>query len=165
MIFPKNRESPNFSGGSIFFKRQIALKVFPIPENLPNEDVWTSLHLKNFAKGIHLPKPLYIYRIHKNNSYGYHSGFETKRKGFLDRTIAFELFLEKYKNELSQDKVTYLISFSKGLRAVEENGFWRILFIKLPLKDKIIFMYFCSPFLFWLKQRLFKYLSGKIELV
>jgi glycosyltransferase involved in cell wall biosynthesis len=165
IIFPKNPNKPNFSGGSIFFSRNLALKIFPIPECLPNEDVWTSLHLKNFGNGIHLPESLYFYRIHSNNSYGYNDSFTFKRKGFLTRMVAFELFLSKYKDELSEFKVNYFKEFSKGRLAAENNNILKILFTKLPIKDKIIFIYFCSPLLFWVKKRLFKYLSGKIELI
>jgi glycosyltransferase involved in cell wall biosynthesis len=164
IIFPKNRDSPNFSGGSIFFKRKIANKIFPIPEILPNEDVWTSLHLKNFGKGVHLPEPLYYYRIHSNNSYGYQATFTEKRKGFLKRMIAFDLFLDKYKYELSKDKVDYLNAFTRGRLLAEKRKVIEIILLKLPIKDKIIFYYFCSPFLFRLKNRLFKYLSGNLEL-
>ncbi len=165
LIFPQKRKTPNFSGGSIFFVRHIADKIFPLPEDLPNEDVWTSLHLKNFGNGIHISESLYLYRIHSNNSYGYHSSFALKREGFLKRMIAFDLFLEKYNNELSHEKVAYLGSFCSGRQAAERKKLLKILFIKLPLKDKVIFLYFCSPFLFWLKQRFIKYFSGKIELV
>lgn len=165
IVFPKNHEAPNYSGGSIFFTKDLANKVFPIPEHLPNEDVWTALHLKNFGTGKHLSTSLYYYRIHDANSYGYHVDFKSKRKGFLVRMTAFRLFLEKYNDVLPPNRLGYLRDFANGRDAAEKNQVLRILFGPLPLKDKIIFIYYCSSFLFWLKQRMFKLLSGKLELV
>lgn len=165
IIFPKKQDSPNFSGGSIFFRRDIANKVFPIPPGLPNEDVWTALHLKHFGNGKHLAESLYFYRIHQANSYGYHVNFDAKRKGFLTRMAAFDLFLEKYRQELPFAQKKYLEDFTKGREHAENRRIVRILMSSLPIKDRILFVYYCSPFLFWLKQRLFKLLSGKLELV
>lgn len=165
IIFPKKQHSPNFSGGSIFFRRDIAKNVFPIPCSLPNEDVWTALHLKNFGHGEHIAESLYYYRIHEANSYGYHVNFEAKRKGFLSRMSAFDLFLEKYRKDLLPVQRKYLEAFREGRKNAESKRITRILMSSLPMKDRILFIYYCSPFLFWLKQRLFKLLSGKLELV
>jgi len=165
LIFPKNRNSPNYSGGSIFFSNALAAKVFPIPEHLPNEDVWTALHLKHFGKGKHINACLYYYRIHGANSYGYHVDFATKRKGFLVRLKAFELFLDKYRAILTQEKLIYLEGFCKARNAAELFQIRKIAVSELPLKDKVLFIYYCSPLLFKLKQRLFKLLSGKLDLV
>jgi hypothetical protein len=51
--------------------RDLAEKVFPIPEDLPFEDVWFSLVIKRFAAPIaHVRKPLYAYRQHAGQTYG-----------------------------------------------------------------------------------------------
>lgn len=165
LIFPKNRNSPNYSGGSIFFTRRLATKIFPIPVDLPNEDVWTSLHLKHFGSGFHISSPLYYYRIHHNNSYGYHVSFDVKSKGFLERMKAFNLFLIKHRINLSREKVIYLENFEKARILAEKRDLIRMIFLNLPLKDKILYIYYSSPILFWLKQKLFKLLSGKFELI
>lgn len=53
------------------FKRNIAEKVFPMPENLPFEDVWISLIIKKNTKNIYaIKKPMYLYRQHKNQTFG-----------------------------------------------------------------------------------------------
>ena len=53
------------------FKREIAEKVFPLPENLPFEDVWISLSVKKNAESIlFIDKPVYLYRQHKNQTFG-----------------------------------------------------------------------------------------------
>jgi glycosyltransferase involved in cell wall biosynthesis len=53
------------------FKREIADKIFPMPEGLPLEDEWISFVIKNNAKKIYyIEIPLYLYRQHDNQDYG-----------------------------------------------------------------------------------------------
>lgn len=53
------------------FNREIAEKIFPMPENLPFEDVWISMIVKKNAKNIFtFRKPVYLYRQHDNQTFG-----------------------------------------------------------------------------------------------
>lgn len=53
------------------FTRQLAERVFPIPEDLPFEDVWFSLILKRFARSIcHFRTASYCYRQHSGQTFG-----------------------------------------------------------------------------------------------
>jgi glycosyltransferase involved in cell wall biosynthesis len=53
------------------FSRDIADKIFPMPESLPFEDVWISLIIKkNAARICYIPKQLYYYRQNDNQTYG-----------------------------------------------------------------------------------------------
>jgi glycosyltransferase involved in cell wall biosynthesis len=54
------------------FKRHIGNMIFPMPDNLPFEDVWFSLIIKKYAGPniYHVPQPLYYYRQHKNQTFG-----------------------------------------------------------------------------------------------
>jgi glycosyltransferase involved in cell wall biosynthesis len=165
LVFPKNVTKPNFSGGSIFFRREIAKLIFPLPEILPNEDVWASLHLKYFCTGSHISETLYLYRIHSHNSYGYKTNFVVKRNGFLKRMNAYKLFYEKYLYILGEKEKKYLKNFCQTNDLAEKNKIFKILISSIKIKDKILFIYYCSPFLFKVKQKFFSLLSGKIELI
>jgi len=53
------------------FSREIAEKIFPMPENLPFEDVWISLISKKYSQNMYVIKePIYLYRQHKNQTFG-----------------------------------------------------------------------------------------------
>jgi glycosyltransferase involved in cell wall biosynthesis len=53
------------------FTRNIGDKVFPMPANLPFEDVWFSLVIKKYAKRIcYVKENLYHYRQHDNQTFG-----------------------------------------------------------------------------------------------
>jgi glycosyltransferase involved in cell wall biosynthesis len=53
------------------FTRSIGDRIFPMPTELPFEDVWFSLMIKKYAKRIcHINDKLYYYRQHDNQAYG-----------------------------------------------------------------------------------------------
>lgn len=59
---------PKFSWS---FSRPIAEKVFPIPEELPFEDVWMTVLIKKHAKEIlNIGESLYLYRQHDEQTFG-----------------------------------------------------------------------------------------------
>lgn len=161
IVFPRKLTTPNYSGGSIMFTRDLAEKIFPLPESQPNEDTWASLHLRAFAKNVHVPKPLYLYRIHNNNSFGYDLSFEEKRSRYLHRMEAQCIFYEKYKdceNPFLQYEIT---PFIKGLAFAKEGKALSIPFIRnLGIKEKVVLVFYCSPFLYHIRYKYFKYLSG-----
>lgn len=161
VIFPKKMTNPNYSGGSIMFSRSLASKIFPIPESLPNEDTWTSLHLRAFGINQHLPEALYLYRIHNNNSFGYELSFEDKRKKYLHRMEAFNLFFDKYRNSNNQFILHDVIPFIKGLDFAKSTKILSILFVKdLALKEKLVLIFYCTPILYLIRYKYFKFLSG-----
>lgn len=59
---------PKFSWS---FTRELGDKIFPLPSNLPFEDVWMSLLIKKHARSPHyVREPLYLYRQHDNQTFG-----------------------------------------------------------------------------------------------
>jgi glycosyltransferase involved in cell wall biosynthesis len=54
------------------FTREIGDKIFPMPHDLPFEDVWFSLIIKKYAGSNikRIDKPLYYYRQHSGQTYG-----------------------------------------------------------------------------------------------
>lgn len=161
LIFPKNILKPNLSGGSIFFTRDLADKIFPIPENLPNEDTWTSISLEAFSNYNHIPEVLYNYRIHSYNSFGYDLSFSQKRMKYIERMNAYILFRQKWGdiNNLKFNK--FINSFIIGLNYCRNKNILGLIFLKnLNLKNKLIFIYYSSSFLFQIRNKYFKFFSG-----
>lgn len=53
------------------FSRDIADKVFPLPDELPFEDVWIALLIKKYSDRIlNIKEPLYLYRQHGTQTFG-----------------------------------------------------------------------------------------------
>ncbi len=106
------------SGGSIFFKRQVAEDLFPIPEDLLFEDWWLSFFLLAKCKVIgHIVEPLLLYRIHGQNDNADISlkDFNKRvRKDFARHFVYYENFKKKlasFQDYLSEDDITDLVSF------------------------------------------------------
>jgi hypothetical protein len=154
---------PNFSGGAVLFPRSLAMKVFPLPESLPSEDTWTRLHLQAFGTTHHLPKPLYLYRIHGANSYGYKLTFEQKREKYLQRMQAYPLFFEKFRNDAVPYLRGHVVPFLAGLRAAAKRRIFRILLIPgLDLGSKLVLMFYCSKSLYRLRHSYFRVFTGGV---
>ena len=161
LIFPKNILKPNLSGGSIFFTRDLADKIFPIPEILPNEDTWTSISLEAFSNYNHIPEVLYNYRIHSSNSFGYDLSFSQKRMKYLERMNAYILFRQKWGDIKNSKFNKFIKTFIIGLNYCKNKDILGLIFFKnLNLKNKLIFIYYSSSFLFQIRNKYFKFFSG-----
>ncbi|HYK75085.1 MAG TPA: glycosyltransferase [Pseudoneobacillus sp.] len=160
IVFPKNKDLPNYSGGSIFFARRLADLAFPIPVTFPNEDTWTSLHLRAFGVNKHLPEVCYDYRIHDNNSYGYALSFDEKRLRFLQRMEAYQIFYDRYKDKQVPFVDNYIKFFVKGLNFAKNSQILNILFTQLPVRERLIFIFYSAPILYKLRYKYFKFFSG-----
>lgn len=160
LIFPKNVEKANYSGGSMLFPRVLAERIFPLPEAQPNEDTWTSLHLRAWGENRHVPKPLYLYRIHGGNSYGYGMSYSDKRTQYLRRMHAYQLFYDKYSHMRLSFVCSEVAPFLEGLGAAIEGNLRRILLVKgLNVGNKMVLVLYSSPTLYRVRNAFFRALS------
>jgi glycosyltransferase involved in cell wall biosynthesis len=160
VMFPKDVSQPNYTGGSMLFPRALAQRLFPLPEEQPNEDTWTLLHLQAFGTNRHVAKPLYRYRIHSKNSYGYGLSFEQKRQKYLQRMHAYRLFHDKYSSQRIPLVDKHVAPFLEGLRAAGERNVLRIVLTPgLDLGSKMVLVFYCSKTLYNIRHTYFKALS------
>jgi len=119
------------------FKREIAEKIFPMPENLPFEDVWISLNIKKYSKSIyHINRPVYLYRQHNNNTFG----------GILN---------------YSTDKVVFRANrLIKLIDIIENEHKYLIKNIEDPFKEMKVYLKLQST-----KANILKILASKISLI
>jgi glycosyltransferase involved in cell wall biosynthesis len=88
----------SFPKWSWSFKREIAEKIFPMPETLPFEDVWIGLAIKKYSKDIYtINKPLYLYRQHKNQTFGGIINYDSEKVIFRSKRLL--RLMEVIKNE------------------------------------------------------------------
>ena len=109
------------------FSREVADKIFPIPEGMPIEDLWMSLRAKEFSKKILISKKsLYLYRQHEGQDYGgilnynyelvkLRSERSLKAIKVLNNMIAYKnvnfSYLEKYLNILiNRSNISMILS-------------------------------------------------------
>lgn len=126
------------------FSRKIAEKVFPMPENLPFEDVWISLVVKKTAKNIYaMDKPMYLYRQHDNQTFGGVINYNSDRVIFrAKRLLKLINVLEdepKVINGFERDIFNRAKIYNRFL-SVEKIPIWKLMISELGfiLKLKIL---------------------------
>ncbi len=146
------------------FNRELADKIFPMPENLPFEDVWISLHIKKYAKSIyHINKPIYLYRQHQNQVFGGILNYEKTRVIFrANRLIKLIYIIENEQKYLiegienpfnSMKEYLYLQASTSSIKDIFNS---RISFIKKMKLLLIIHMPFIAITITKLKWQLDK---------
>ena len=129
------------------FNRALADKIFPMPAELPFEDVWFSLIIKRFAKNInYVSENLYYYRQHETQTYAGILNFDKEAVVFRSkRMLRFIEVLEKHRNRFSLEgwgDADYLHTSREyySLLGSERIGFRTVLTSSLPpgLKARVL---------------------------
>jgi glycosyltransferase involved in cell wall biosynthesis len=118
------------------FSRVVTEKIFPIPKEMPIEDLWISIRAKEFSKKIIVTnKPLYLYRQHYGQDYGGILNYNYKLvKLRAQRSIKTINLLKKIKS-YKQYNFQYLENYLHII--INRSGILKILFSDFLLRDKI----------------------------
>ena len=96
----------SFPKWSWSFNRLIAEKIFPIPEDLPFEDVWFSLMCKKHSVNPGFSRePLYLYRQHKEQTFGGILNFSRKAVKFRSERLLKLIDSLKVQSRLSNGTI------------------------------------------------------------
>ena len=134
----------SFPKWSWSFKREVAQKIFPLPEILPFEDVWIGLLVKKYSKNIYdINKPMYLYRQHDNQTFGGIINYAPEKVIFRSKRLlnlinvleSEKRIMEGFEKNVFDSVKTYNL-----LMAEENVSIFRILLspIKLIAKAKIL---------------------------
>lgn len=113
---------------SILMKRNIAEKIFPLPEDMLHQDWWIPLVASHEKNILFQHKSLYRYRIHDNNSSGLHSDFSKDRVKLLQREIRDLNYFRQVKKFLVQNNLKKYFDFIDlkiSLLEILETEFFR----------------------------------------
>lgn len=164
VVTPKHPEKGAMIGGSIMMTRSMADSCFPLPEYLGNEDLWVMCHVSHLPdiNVFHVPKVGIKYRIHENNSSTRTERFKLKNEAMHVRFIVYSVFLERYREQLSEASVDVL-SAQAAAETLRYNGdSLAILLMRgLGLSNRARFFMHSGSFLYWVRIRLFALLSGR----
>jgi glycosyltransferase involved in cell wall biosynthesis len=134
------------------FKRDIAEKVFPLPGELPFEDVWMGVLIKKHARNIlNINKPLYLYRQHGNQTFGGILNFSKEARIFRAKRLLklIDILVDEQRvvsgSMLDSNSFCKIKEFNQLLSS-EDIGLGKILFSRLGWSKKIkLFLYFFMP--------------------
>lgn len=162
MVLPKGASSSR-SGGSLTMSRDLAAKVFPIPENLVAEDIWLSMALDAVAlTTVSRPEIVLDYRIHPGNSNPRDKPFHVMTEASHARSKAYQELIDAAHLPFSDDRKKLFQARLTVERFRYEGPAWRILTVRsLPLVDRLAILSKSNAVLFALRVRFYKLLSGR----
>lgn len=161
ILIPK-KHIPNLSGGAIMFPKTIAHKIFPLPEFLPNEDTWAKLVINKYATEILISDEVVLrYRVHEGNSIKKNDNFEIFSEKLHKRAKAFEVFMKRFEEQLSEKEKDVLKNKIK-LEELRYKGDWKKIFLlgKCPKKERIRNLVYSNKFFYNLRIYLYRYFTG-----
>ena len=162
LILPKNKERENFSGPLTLQSIGLLKYSLPLPEEYPNEDTWWGLCIQGFAeKKICIDDIIINYRIHDGNSINRKDDYITFNKKYHARYIVRKDFLQKYEEELTDEKKQML---KKELLLEEyrwKGKTWEILKCSgVSFITKMRFVVFSNEILYKIKIHLDRFILG-----
>ncbi len=162
LLTPKKNGVGGFTGTSYLMNRNVVDKIFPVPEELPNEDSWLFFGMTLFKEFhiIHSDIVSNFWRVHENNSINMMVDFKTFNSKITPRNQAPIYFLEKFENELSNTSKIYLKELIRCENLRIKGHFIEILFADLPFIEKLRLISISNSFFYFLRSRFFKIFSG-----
>ncbi|MCT1619088.1 glycosyltransferase family 2 protein [Janibacter hoylei] len=161
MVLPKG-ESSSRSGGSLTMWRDLADRVFPIPESLVAEDIWLSNALDAVAATTVSRSDIVLdYRIHDGNSNPRNKPFHVMTEASHLRHMAYEELLRADELPLRPDQERLFRTRLKIEHFRYEGPAWRILTVgEATWPDRLASLSRAHPALFALRKRFYRALSG-----
>lgn len=163
IVIPKSPNLGSSSGGAIMLTRALANKIFPLPNNLPNEDSWILYYLTFFnIRRVEVPSIGLYYRIHQNNSHKRDITFDKHRKQYWDRNKAIIMFYNRYHEDLDEIQEHLVLKKIFLSTAVRLNQTLPLLLTtQASLKQKIKGLSDSISIIYKIRTRLYKYLIGR----
>jgi len=147
-------ENPKVFGGTIFFTRQLADKLFPLDIHLSHEDWYIPIKASLYTKIGYINEPLIAYRLHSNNAssntekifYNYAKWLYLNTRNITYLTNLIEL-VNKFPIDTDVDEIRFNLARSLLLKSNDPH---KTYFEYLPeikgLKRKILFLLHLFPY-------------------
>jgi glycosyltransferase involved in cell wall biosynthesis len=161
-LVPRRPGKGVLTGVSYMMNRPALEKIFPVPEQFPNEDTWMELAVTHFPGWtiVHSDIVGCAWRVHEGNSINMLVGFDDFNQRFTARMRARPLFYERYGPELTEDSRKKLL----GLIACEKHrASGNVIGVFLSPVDvvaKLRALSLSNRSLYWLRNKLYGLFSG-----
>ncbi len=160
-IVPRNPKKQAFSGVCFLMNRKALALIWPVPENLPNEDTWMEmagryLGIKSVVSSTIGAK----WRLHSGNSINMLVPFAEFNQKLSARMIAPRLFLERHRNILSSESTRALEGHDESEQARVRGSVLGILRSSVPMVDKLRAISLSGPVMYAIRRRAYRLLSG-----
>lgn len=161
VVLPKAQGVGGFTGTSYFMSRTAVEFLFPVPEDLPNEDTWLEIGVRSFDFTlVHSDIVSNRWRVHAGNSVPKTLPFEEFNKRYSMRMRAASLFYDKYAAKLSPARLEGLTARIECEDGRRSGNYFRIAFAKVSLRDKLRAIALSSALLYRVRQRYYALFSS-----
>lgn len=161
-LIPRARGQGAMSGASMMMNRMAVRKIFPIPEELPNEDTWMQLCVRHFGelRVGHSDVVCCHWRLHSGNSINALEPFDIYSGKVAARARAAPLFLARHRESLALQDIRFL----EGRIVLEEKraagDVLGVIVSAVPLIDRLRALSVTTSFFHRLRGLLFGFFSG-----
>jgi len=161
LVLPRG-SGTSTSGGVICMSRALAECIFPIPNELPSEDIWLGEGSNGLADiRVDLPDIVLNYRIHPGNSNPRHLPFAEMSRFMAARFEAFRLLAECSELELPYARRRFLSEMYQAELNRRDGKPLRILARReLPLPPRLSMVSMSLPALWLIRSRFYRLFSG-----
>ena len=162
VLVPREAGKGNPSGQSPLMDRASIDILFPIPDQLPNEDTWLEIaicHTSLFTV-IHSDIICCKWRIHSGNSYNFSLSNKQFKGKIVSRRKAYDLFLYEFNEFLSDLEIKKLKALISLGTSYERGNIWQIMFAPVALKEKLSLLGTSNAFFYRIRRFFYSLLSG-----
>lgn len=161
-VVPRKPGRGALSGVSPLMNRPAVSRIFPVPEQFPNEDTWMELAITYFPGWtvLHSDTIGCEWRVHDGNSINMMVGFPDYNRKITARIAAVPLFYERFGSELEEPSRVALRARIACEQARLRGDLLGILGSPVSLVDKLRSLSIANAFLFGIRRRLYGVLSG-----
>jgi glycosyltransferase involved in cell wall biosynthesis len=161
-LIPRRSGQSALSGVSPLMNRLALKSIFPVPENLPNEDTWMELavlHMPNWTI-VHSDIIGCQWRVHEGNSINMMGSFADYNRKITVRMQAFSLFFERHGSQLDARQQCVLKGKVQCEAARAKGSVWGVLTSPVGLTDRLRALSSTNAFWYGIRRRLYRLLSG-----
>lgn len=161
-VVPRAKGKGNFSGQSPLMSRPLVARIFPVPEELPNEDTWLAAALQ-FLPGItifHSDVICCLWRMHSGNTYNMGMNFDDYRQRVVHRLRAYSLLNGRFDQEINGVSRDALCNMVAAIEHHNSGNVCGLILSSISSIEKLRLLRTINPFLYNLRRRYYKLFSG-----
>ena len=161
-LVPKAPGRGALSGVSPLMNKLVLNTIFPVPEDLPNEDTWMELavlHMPDWTI-IHSDVICCKWRVHSGNSLNMTLPFKDYNQRMTIRFSAYSMYFERFQGEMTPSQ-RQILAGKVACEQKRKAGDWLgVLLAPVPLIDRLRALSLTNSFMYEIRRRLYGLLTG-----
>lgn len=161
VVIPKDPRKGGLTGVSYLMDQRATARIYPVPDEFPNEDTWTEtgvLYFDNLL--VHSGVIGCHWRVHSGNSINFLLTFEEFNKRYTPRMRAYSVFLARYGSGLTPEKRASLAAKVECEEGRKSGDLKRIALSGATIVERLRAASLSGSFLYKIRRFLYRFFSG-----